>query len=77
MPNPVSGNSIFVSLSKSLASSAALTIYDVLGREVYRRDISGGTSGLEIPVQKLTSGLYYLRFTSDNQIKTQKFKVSR
>lgn len=43
---------------------ATLSIFDVLGREVYHESIPAGLSRMEIPVTSLPEGTYYVRIGS-------------
>jgi len=72
-PNPVSGNSVTVSFPEERSQSAALSVYDVLGREVYRNDIIAGLKEFEIPIHELSEGIYYVRMSSGGVTATQQF----
>jgi hypothetical protein len=74
-PNPVSGNSVMAYFSGAVETRGTLTIGDVLGREVYRKDIIQGISQLEIPLRNLSVGIYYARFFSDLGMLTQKLEI--
>jgi len=76
-PNPASGNSVFVTFSDLQDSKITLSIYDVLGREVFKKDILAGTSKMEVPIRYLPEGVYYVRLTSDSGILTKKMEVVR
>jgi len=72
-PNPVSGNSVTVSFPEEQSQTAALSVYDVLGREVYRNDIIAGLKEFEIPIHDLSEGIYYVRMSSGGVTATQQF----
>ncbi len=74
-PNPASGNSVIITLTTVQETKAILSVYDILGREVFRKDIMQGISMAEIPLRNMNPGVYYVRFTSNNGIFTQKFEV--
>ena len=76
-PNPASGNSVVCSFNESLQSNATLSIFDVLGREVYKQNVLSGISQLEIPIRNLSQGMYYVRLTSESGVMTQKMEVAR
>ncbi len=64
-PNPVNGNSITIQFSKmDFSTSEPLLIFDILGREVYRRQISTGASQIEIPISTFAEGVYYVKINS-------------
>jgi hypothetical protein len=75
-PNPANGNSIVLSFSEDQKVNAEVAIYDVLGREVYKRNIFGEHS-IEIPIQGLSNGIYHARVSSGGEILTEKFEVRR
>jgi hypothetical protein len=76
-PNPASGNSVIVSFSSPQERNATLALYDVLGRQVYRRNILQGTELAEIPLRNLENSLYYVRLSSDGGVITEKLQVVR
>ena len=76
-PNPASGNSVIVSLPPLHEPKAILSMYDVLGREVYRKETAPGVSEVEIPIRNLIPGVYYVRCLSDRVILTQKFEIAK
>lgn len=76
-PNPASGNSIIVTFPKVLLRKGLLSISDVLGREVYKKDILANTPQVEIPIEKLPVGMYYVLLSSEDGVMSQKLKVVR
>jgi len=83
-PNPANGNYVIVTISGTDSQSVeggsdglrvrpTIVVFDVLGREVYKREISLGTSQIQIPIQNLPEGTYYVRLTSENTTVTQSF----
>jgi hypothetical protein len=76
-PNPVSGNSVIVSFSSAQEKNGTLILYDILGREVYHSEILSGSLQAEIPVRHLNAGAYYVRFSSNSGIFTQKLEIIR
>ncbi len=76
-PNPAFGNSVLVTFSALQESKSTLNVFDVLGREVFKKDILSGTSQLEIPVRNLLPGVYYVRLTSESGVLTKKMEVVR
>ncbi len=70
-PNPASGNSVIVNFPSQ--EKATLIMFDVLGREVYKRDILSGISQIEIPVHGLSEGVYYMQMNSSAGSVTQRF----
>ena len=69
-------NSIIASFTLP-SDNAAINIFDVLGREIYSKDISSGIAQIEVPITHLQNGIYYLKLTSGGKILTQKFEVMR
>jgi plastocyanin len=74
-PNPVTGNSVVAYFSDPVWTKASISLYDVLGREVYREFVIPGTARLEIPLRNLSQGVYYVRFSSDLGQQTQQVEV--
>ncbi len=72
-PNPVNGNVIAVNIQGNgglirhgghPTTSDMLAIFDVLGREVYRREIPEGVFQLQVPLTVLPAGVYYISIHS-------------
>ncbi|MEP7235362.1 MAG: choice-of-anchor D domain-containing protein, partial [Ignavibacteriota bacterium] len=76
-PNPVKGNTIILTFSSSASEKAEIQIFDLLGKEFYKQNISAGTSQLEIPVGHLQNGIYFARVTIDGKTVSEKFEVMR
>jgi hypothetical protein len=72
-PNPVSGNSVIISLPDG--TKGTLAIYDVLGREVYRKDIVERISQMIVPIYNFENGMYYARVATGKAQATEKFEV--
>ncbi|MDP4218834.1 MAG: choice-of-anchor D domain-containing protein [Bacteroidota bacterium] len=76
-PNPASGYSVIATLPAPLARKSTLRISDVLGREVYAREMISGISQIEIPIVGLPAGIYYLSLSSEDGVMMQKMEVVR
>lgn len=74
-PNPASGNFATVSFSLPEKNKATINIYDLLGRELYKREIKQGSAEFELPLSYLPRGVYHVRLTSDGVVMTQKLEV--
>lgn len=72
-PNPVSGNLLTVSFPESQSQSVALSVYDVLGREIYRNNIVPGLKEFDIPIRDQSEGVYYVRLVSNGVTVTKQF----
>jgi photosystem II stability/assembly factor-like uncharacterized protein len=72
-PNPVSGNVLTVSFSESQSQPVALSVFDVLGREVYRNNIMPGLKDFDIPIRDQSEGVYYVRLVSNGVTVTKQF----
>ena len=75
-PNPANGNSIFISFTQAEEENFEVQIFDVLGRELYKRTIIGSNTA-EIPIRNLQNGIYYARITCGAKIVSEKFEVVR
>ncbi len=76
-PNPVSGNSVIISFASPQGNKASLSVYDILGREVYSKNILSGDTKFEIPIANFSNGTYYARLVSGSNFATQKFEIAR
>ncbi len=74
-PNPASGNSVIVSFASPQLAKATLSLYDILGREIYKQDVMEGVSRSEILLRNLNAGVYYVRFSSDTGTQTEKLDI--
>jgi hypothetical protein len=73
-PNPASGNSVIISFPEQI-TNGSITIFDVLGREVYTKQIMQDVPEIEIPIRNLGKGSYYARLVSGSFSVMQKFEV--
>jgi len=71
-PNPAS-TKITVNFAKSSKSSVSYELYDALGSSHLNGDIS--SSGEVLDVDGLSSGVYYLRFTSNGYVQTRRVNI--
>ena len=79
-PNPASGKSIILSVTNGESGMTEVGIYDILGREIYHKNIllkANTEEKLEIPIHDLPNGTYYARISSDGKIVTEEFEVMR
>lgn len=79
-PNPASGKSVMLSLTNGESGMIELGIYDILGREIYHKNIllrANTEEKLEVPIFDLSNGTYYARISSAGKIVTEKFEVQR
>lgn len=78
-PNPTNSNT---NLSFQLAKDQNVTVevYNMVGQQVYSDNeglLSSGTHTITIDGQGLKSGVYFVRFTSDNATTTQKLIIQK
>lgn len=71
-PNPAQGK-IHVHIPTSL--TAQLTLVDVHGRTIYQQRIAQGSESVQVDVENLAKGVYFVQLTSDNEISTKKVTV--
>jgi hypothetical protein len=67
-PNPVSENSINLQLSKEGRTSGSVEIFNLLGRQVYKKRIDTSIEVLIVPVDDFPKGLYIVKYFDDNNI---------
>lgn len=58
-PNPFDGQ-LTLEMKEAISNSSALQVSDVLGRVVYTQDIPSGTQTLNLTLENLMAGTYYL-----------------
>ena len=77
-PNPANGNSIILTFD-ALAENTEVSIFDVLGREMYKRNVipQSSQTQIELPIGNLQNGVYYARVTLNGRVITEKFEVLR
>lgn len=79
-PNPASANAAITFTLKNSAK-VKVTIFNAEGREVATaiagRSFTGGTHVVPLPVQKLVSGVYYCRFSTEKSEEMKKFIIAR
>jgi hypothetical protein len=79
-PNPVVGSSFGVSFSLATNDPAEIVLYDVTGREVFRRDVSlgQGTHTLTLPLGSgLHQGLYVMTLRQAGHKTSTRFHLVR
>ncbi len=77
-PNPASSTVSFDYNMPYDANSASIAIYNMMGQEVVRQNISIGGSRADINVSDLNEGVYFYSLIVNNKtVKTNKFVVSR
>jgi hypothetical protein len=74
-PNPVSGNSVLLTFPYGDEKNK-LIIYDVLGREIIRKENISDAPQIKIPIKNLSNGTYYVKLLSKEGILTQSFVVN-
>jgi hypothetical protein len=77
-PNPNNGN-FTVGVASDNVREMKMEIIDLQGRLIYAEQIGGISSGFskEINLTGIADGAYYVRFTSENNIHTEKLIIQR
>ncbi len=73
-PNPTLGK-LNVKLSEALKANTSLTITDLAGRVVIQQSLSRGQFTVDIDVQHLPAGRYFIRINDMNAVINQSFVV--
>ncbi len=76
-PNPASDN-INITVNLPNTGQLKVSLHDIMGREqdvLYDNKISAGTHAIEYQVDKLTPGVYMLRFEGDGSVYTERVVV--
>ena len=77
-PNPASSTVSFDYNMPYDVNSASIAIYNMMGQEVVRQNLSIGGSRADINVSDLNEGVYFYSLIVNNKtVKTNKFVVSR
>lgn len=75
-PNPVTEGSLFIKGNDVLVNGM-LTIHNALGATVSSTLVKADQSVIEIPVDKLSKGVYYARVQTTSGLVIKKFNVTR
>ena len=78
-PNPAAGEAT-VSFDLARPSLVVVTVFDALGREVYRRDLGvriAGADGVSIDTRELAPGAYLVRLEAGDAQRTRRLTVVR
>jgi hypothetical protein len=76
-PDPVSGPIAVAQFPAALNSKGVISVTDVLGRQVFRRDINVGATQTDIPTAGLPAGTYYVTLTTGEGVISQKLEVKK
>ncbi len=76
IPNPNQG--LFkIKFKESLIQSTKIEIFNSLGKLIKSQTINQGVENIEINLQELSTGIYYLKYNFENKIITQKFIINK
>lgn len=75
-PNPVTEGNLFIKGNDALVNGT-LTIHNALGATVLSTAVNAEQSVVEIPVEKLSKGVYYARIQTTSGLVIKKFNVTR
>ncbi len=77
-PSPLAGNVLHVEYSLNQAGPASVTLFDIRGRAVARRDCSGASAGkFPMNLRLLSGGVYLMRLDDGHRSVVQKLVVQR
>lgn len=73
-PNPIKGNKVFINLIAKNIDNVSLELYSVDGKLVreYNRTLIVGENTLELPIEKIGKGVYFMKFLINNNSTTRK-----
>lgn len=78
LPSPLVGNVLHVEYSLNQPGPANVTLFDVSGRPVVKRDFVGTRTGeLPLDLHRLSGGVYLVRFDDGRSAVTRKLVVQR
>ncbi len=75
-PNPTK-STINIHLAEGIHSKAVIEIYDINGKLLLVKEISSGTTSIELDVSHLPSGVYGCRLTSGKSSSTKKLMIQK
>jgi hypothetical protein len=78
----VTGNFVNVRLSVGTTGTIGISVFDVLGKEVYHSSVEGavektGVENFTIPSSQFPGGTYLVRVNGEGKLLTGKFTVVR
>lgn len=76
-PNPTSGN-VFLEFNSKAAMKAQIEVLNIVGEMVLNQNVAIGTNQtiIEIGLEKYSTGIYFIRLSAENQVKTIKVTKS-
>jgi hypothetical protein len=78
LPSPLAGNVLHIEYSLTQAGPASVTLFDIRGRAVARRDFAGTRTGeLPLDLRRLSGGVYLVRLDDGRAAITRKLVVQR
>lgn len=77
-PNP-SNSEFFIQANSSIKSEYTITIYDVLGKEVYTQkvDASSSSNRISVNTEYFQAGIYTVNILSENYLSNQKLIIQK
>lgn len=74
-PNPSNGN-FTMDLSNLKTNNVSISIYDVSGREIYKKHNNIDDNKININLTNVTTGLYYVSIITNSQVITKKIVIN-
>ncbi len=75
-PNPA-GNSLTISLKKPFDGEVAISVFDLNGRLLSRREVGLAQADLKLKTEGLANGVYFLSFQTEGSVFTKKFVIQK
>lgn len=75
-PNPVHGN-LTIRMQQPLSATSQLTITDIAGRKVKESMIGASGNTINLDVESLPSGKYFIRIQNENELINESFMITR
>ncbi len=73
-PNPAR-EKLTVKLEKALSENSRLTITDLSGRNIMQLLVSAGQTNIELPVNHLMAGRYFIKISNNNELINESFVI--
>ena len=76
-PNPVRDDEAVVSVRIASGATASIELIDVDGRVVRRHPVAVGSTSVRLDLADISSGIYFVRLRSDNDVVSRPMIISR
>jgi len=76
-PNPAMGNMINIEIENPAGDSADVMMYDITGRLIKRQTLTVNNGVIQLPINELASGQYYVSISHAGKEMTKTLSIAR